>query len=445
MRLVSGIKSFLVLAIIAAMTAIVLVGLNIPKSDYSIPRAYEGIRYGIDISGGVSAVLTAPDGIVPTDDELDTVKGIIDTRLEGKQIYDKTVTVDKVNKRVLVEIPYKKGSEYGNPYDTIADIGATAMMSFREVDEDKFDPETGAYEMTDRIVLQGKDIVDAVAETNPETQLANVRLIFSDEGAKKFEEATERLVGQKIAIYLDDQMISAPIVNEKISGKDRAVITLGTSSQEESIIQAKELAAIIRSGALPFKLEAKDVNHISPIIGENALNISIYAGAVAILLVWLFMFLYYRVPGLVADITLLGQIAAIILVLVLSGMSLTLPGIAGLILTVGMSVDANVIIFERIKEEIRSGKTVNAAVDLGFKRAITAILDGNLTTLITAGVLYYFGTGAIRSFAITLGLGIIVNFITAIFATKIALTALSEIRVLRKPWLFGAKGGTANV
>ncbi|GAE89111.1 hypothetical protein [Acetivibrio straminisolvens] len=120
MRLVSGIKSFLVLAIIAAMTAIVLVGLNIPKSDYSIPRAYEGIRYGIDISGGVSAVLTAPDGIVPTDDELDTVKGIIDTRLEGKQIYDKTVTVDKVNKRVLVEIPYKKGSEYGNPYDTIA-------------------------------------------------------------------------------------------------------------------------------------------------------------------------------------------------------------------------------------------------------------------------------------------------------------------------------------
>lgn len=445
MRLVSGIKSFLVLAIIAAMTAIVLVGLNIPKSDYSIPRAYEGIRYGIDISGGVSAVLTAPDGIVPTDDELDTVKGIIDTRLEGKQIYDKTVTVDKVNKRVLVEIPYKKGSEYGNPYDTIADIGATAMMSFREVDEDKFDPETGAYEMTDRIVLQGKDIVDAVAETNPETQLANVRLIFSDEGAKKFEEATERLVGQKIAIYLDDQMISAPIVNEKISGKDRAVITLGTSSQEESIIQAKELAAIIRSGALPFKLEAKDVNHISPIIGENALNISIYAGAVAILLVWLFMFLYYRVPGLVADITLLGQIAAIILVLVLSGMSLTLPGIAGLILTVGMSVDANVIIFERIKEEIRSGKTVNAAVDLGFKRAITAILDGNLTTLITAGVLYYFGTGAVRSFAITLGLGIIVNFITAIFATKIVLTALSEIRVLRKPWLFGAKGGTANV
>ncbi|GAE89110.1 protein translocase subunit SecD [Acetivibrio straminisolvens] len=319
------------------------------------------------------------------------------------------------------------------------------MMSFREVDEDKFDPETGAYEMTDRIVLQGKDIVDAVAETNPETQLANVRLIFSDEGAKKFEEATERLVGQKIAIYLDDQMISAPIVNEKISGKDRAVITLGTSSQEESIIQAKELAAIIRSGALPFKLEAKDVNHISPIIGENALNISIYAGAVAILLVWLFMFLYYRVPGLVADITLLGQIAAIILVLVLSGMSLTLPGIAGLILTVGMSVDANVIIFERIKEEIRSGKTVNAAVDLGFKRAITAILDGNLTTLITAGVLYYFGTGAVRSFAITLGLGIIVNFITAIFATKIVLTALSEIRVLRKPWLFGAKGGTANV
>jgi len=285
--------------------------------------------------------------------------------------------------------------------------------AFREVDEDKVDPETGVYEMTDRIVLQGNDIESAVAETDPQTQYGIVRLIFSDEGAKKFEEATERLVGKRIAIYLDDQMISAPIVNEKISGKDRAVINLGFIDRNESIEYAKELAAIIRSGALPFKLEAKDVNHISPIIGESALNISI--------------------------------LAAIILVFVLSGMSLTLPGIAGLILTVGMSVDANVIIFERIKEELRSGKTVQAAIELGFKRAFTAILDGNLTTLITAAVLYYFGTGAVRSFAITLGLGIIVNFITAIVATKIVLNALSQIRVLRKPWLFGAKGGTANV
>lgn len=445
MRWSSGIKFFLVLAVIAAMTAIVFTGLKIPNTDFVIPKAYDGIRYGIDISGGVSAVLTAPDGITPTDDELDTVKGIIDTRLEGKQIYDKTVTVDRVNKRVLVEIPYKKGGEYGDPYETIADIGATAMLTFREVDEDKVDPETGVYEMTDRIVLQGNDIESAVAETDPQTQYGIVRLIFSDEGAKKFEEATERLVGKRIAIYLDDQMISAPIVNEKISGKDRAVINLGFIDRNESIEYAKELAAIIRSGALPFKLEAKDVNHISPIIGESALNISIYAGAVAIILVWLFMLLYYRVPGLVADITFLGQVAAIILVFVLSGMSLTLPGIAGLILTVGMSIDANVIIFERIKEELRSGKTVQAAIELGFKRAFTAILDGNLTTLITAAVLYYFGTGAVRSFAITLGLGIIVNFITAIVATKIVLNALSQIRVLRKPWLFGAKGGTANV
>ncbi|HOM02808.1 MAG TPA: protein translocase subunit SecD [Acetivibrio sp.] len=445
MKLSSGIKSFLVLAIIAAMTAIVLVGLKIPNSDYSIPKAYDGIRYGIDISGGVSAVLTAPDGVKPTDDELETVKEIIDTRLEGKQIYDKTVTVDKVNRRVLVEIPYKKGSEAADPYETIADIGATAMLSFREVDEDKVDPETGAYEMSDKIVLQGKDIESAVAETDPQTQLAVVRLIFSDEGAKKFEEATGRLIGQRIAIYLDDQLVSDPIVNEKISGKDKAVINLGTTDREESIVRAKELAAIIRSGALPFKLEAKDVNHISPIIGENALNISIYAGAVALLLVWLFMLLYYRVPGLVADMALLGQAAAVILILVLTGMTLTLPGIAGMILTVGMSVDANVIIFERIKEEIKSGKTVQAAVDLGFDRAFAAILDGNLTTLITAVILYYFGTGPVRSFAITLGLGVILNFVTAIYGTKIVLKALAEIRALRKPWLFGAKGGTANV
>lgn len=445
MRVKSAIKSFLILALIAAITAIVFLGFNVPGIKYTIGRAYDSIRYGIDISGGVSATLTAPEGVTPTDDELDTVKQIIDTRLEGKQIYDKTVTVDRVNKRVLVEIPYKKGSEASDPYETVADIGATAMLSFREVDEDKIDPETGTYIMTDRVVVQGSEIESAIAETNPETQMSFVRLVFSDEGARKFEEATGKLIGKKIAIYLDDQMVSAPVVNGKISGKDRAVIELGSYDREQSRTEAKELAAVIRSGALPFKLEAKDVNHISPIIGENALNISIYAGAVAIILIWLFMMSYYRVPGLVASIALLGQAAGVILILVLSGMSLTLPGIAGMILTVGMGVDANVIIFERIKEEIKSGKTVQAAVDLGFERAFAAILDGNLTTLITAVVLYYFGTGAIRSFAITLGLGVILNFVTAIFATKIILTSMAEIRALRKPWLFGSKGGAANV
>lgn len=445
MKASSGIKSILVIAIIAIVTAVVIAGFSVPGISFTMKRAYDQIRYGIDIRGGVSAVLSAPEEIVPTDDQLDTVKGIIDKRLEAKQVYDKNVIVDKVNKRVLVEIPYKKDATSLNPYETMADIGAMAMLSFREVDEDKIDPETGAFEMTDRIVVQGDEIVEARAETNPQTQLPYVRLVFSDEGAQKFEEATGRLVGKRIAIYLDDYMISAPVVNQKITGKDNAVIELGVYDHNQAMKEAKELAAVISAGALPFNLETKDINAISPIIGESALTISIYAGIVAMILIWLFMIMFYRLPGLISCISLLGQIMGIILVIALTGMSLTLPGIAGIILTIGMSVDANVIIFERIKEEIRNGKTVQSSVDSGFKAALTAVLDGNITTLITAAVLYFIGTGAVQSFAFTLGAGIVLNFITAIYATRIMLNTVSQIQGLRKPWLFGAKGGTANV
>lgn len=445
MKASSGIKCFLVIAAIAIVTAIVIAGFNVPGIKYKMDRAYDQIRYGIDIRGGVSAVLTAPEGVEPTDEQLDTVKGIIDKRLEAKQVSDKNVYVDRVNKRILVEIPYKKGSTGLDPYETMADLGATAMLSFREVDEDKIDTETGAYIMTDRIVVQGDEIVKALAETNPQTSMPYVRLIFSDQGASKFEEATGRLIGKRIAIYLDNQMINAPIVNQQITGKDNAVIELGSYDREQAMQEAKELAAVISAGALPFNIVAKDINSISPIIGESALTVSIYAGILAICLIWLFMMLYYRIPGLIASIALLGQTMALILVIELTGSTLTLPGIAGMILTVGMSVDANVIIFERIKEEINSGKTVQSAIGLGFEKAFSAILDGNLTTLITAVVLYFFGTGAVQSFAVTLGIGIVLNFLIAIWATKIMLDFMSGISVLRKPWLFGAKGGAARV
>ncbi|HPT90356.1 MAG TPA: protein translocase subunit SecD [Acetivibrio sp.] len=445
MKASSGIKCFLVVAVIAIVTAVVIAGFNVPGISFKMERAYDQIRYGIDIRGGVSAVLTAPEGVEPTDDQLDTVKGIIDKRLEAKQVYDKNVNVDRVNKRVLVEIPYKKDATSLNPYETMADLGAMAMLSFREVDEDKIDPETGAYVMTDRIVVQGSEIVEARAETNPQTGMPYVRLIFSDEGAKKFEEATGRLIGKRIAIYLDDYMINAPIVNQQITGKDNAVIELGVYERNQAMKEAKELAAVISAGALPFNLEAKDINAISPIIGESALTISVIAGIVALILIWLFMIMFYRLPGFISCISLLGQMTGLILVIALTGMSLTLPGIAGIILTIGMSVDANVIIFERIKEELRNGKTVQSSVDSGFKSALTAVFDGNITTLITAAVLYFIGTGAVQSFAFTLGIGIILNFLTAVYATRIMLNTVSQIQGLRKPWLFGAKGGAANV
>ncbi|MFZ5987992.1 MAG: protein translocase subunit SecD [Bacillota bacterium] len=444
MKASSGVKSFLVVAIIGVLTYIAFAGFSIPGMGFKLKNANDNMRYGIDIKGGVRAVLTAPDGVTPTTEQMETARSIVEKRLDAKQIYDKTVTIEKSTNRILIEIPWKNDEKDYDPQKTVLDgLGNTALLTFRKVDETKFDAETGQYEPGE-IILQGDDIVDAKPVTDPQTGGMDVGLVLSDAGAKKFEKATGEMIGKIIAIYLDDQMISAPRVQSKITGKDNARITLG-GDPEKSIDEAKNLSALIRAGALPFKLEARDVNSISPILGANALRVSQLGGLVALMIVWAFMLLYYRLPGVVACIALLGQVVGQILIIAFSHITLTLPGIAGIILTIGMSVDANIIIFERVKEEIRNGKTVQAAIDVGFKRAFTAILDGNITTLIAAAVLYVLGTGPIQSFALTLGLGVMLNFVTAIFATRIMLNTISGFSFGKKTWLYGVKGGAANV
>lgn len=444
----NGVKAFLVILVIGILTYITFAGISIDAWEYEIKKItnMESIRYGIDIRGGIRATLTAPEDKNPTDGEMETAKSIINKRLDAKRIYDRSVNIDKVNKRIIIEIPWKKDEKNYDPQKAIDDLGQTAMLSFREVDEAQRDELTGDYlPLDDKIILQGDEVVDARPEVDTTTGGSNVRLVLSDEGAKKFEEATGRLIGQKIAIFLDDIMVSAPTVQGQIAGKESAVITLNNPDLKSAAIEAKDLAATIKSGALPFELKAVEVNSISPSLGENALRIVAFGGMVAFIIVLIYMLLYYRLPGIISDISLIGQISTMLLFISLSNMSLTLPGIAGIILTVGMSVDANVIIFERIKEEMRSGKTVQAAIDVGFKRAFSAILDGNITTLIAAVVLYLLGTGSIQSFALTLSLGVILNFITAIFASRIMLRAISGPMAFKKLWLYGVKGGSAHV
>jgi preprotein translocase subunit SecD len=421
----NGVKFFLVILVIGILTYFVAFGapaLGIPS--------VKDMRFGIDIKGGISTTLypDLPEGQKPTAEELSAAREVIEKRLDFQGIYDRNITTERENGRIIVEIPYKPGEKDLNPQKAIDEIGKTALLTFQEVDESKTDA-VGNFLPTGKIIVEGKHVVNARVITDPTSGQAVVDLELNKEGAKNFAEATGRLVGQRIAIFMDENLIVAPVVNEMIPD-GRAVI-----SGQRDAKEAGSLADTIRAGALPFRLVAKELNSISPLLGEGALKVTINAGIVAFILVCLFMLLYYRLPGLLADIALYGLVVVQLLALSVLGISLTLPGIAGIILSIGMGVDANVVIFERIKEELRSGKTLKASIDHGFKRAFVAILDSNVTTLISAAVLYWLGTGAIRGFAVTLFIGVLLSFLTAITASRILLRSVSDIA--KNKWLYG--------
>jgi preprotein translocase subunit SecD len=396
------------------------------------------IRTGIDIRGGVSAILE-PDiakGSLSDQDidkGLESAKTILGKRLDAKNIFDRSINVDTGNDRITVEIPWAAGETNFNPQDTINELGKTALLTFQEVDRTLVD-EFGRYLPTGKIILQGTQVKDAYPAAD-ETMGWVVALELDPSGTEAFAEATGRLKDQPIAIFMDEQFISAPIVNDRIDGGN-AVITGQANATE-----AAELAATIRSGSLPFRLIATKVDSISPQLGEGAMNVAVNAGIVAFFLICLFMILVYRLPGLIANIALLGLVTLTILCIAWTGISITLPGIGGIILSVGMGVDANVIIFERIKEELRAGKTLRAAIEQGFSRAFTSVLDSNVTTLITAVVLYIMGSGPIKGFALTLGVGVVFSFLTAVTATKLTLQGVTGIKAFQNKWLYGVTGG----
>jgi len=251
-----------------------------------------------------------------------------------------------------------------------------------------------------------------------------VNLTLMPEGQRLFAEATERLIEQQISIYLDDYMISAPTVKSKIDS-EQCVIT-GMRTMADATLLANQ----INSGALPFALVTENYSTISPELGSNALNVMVLAGIVAFILICLALIFYYRLSGIIAAISLLFQVAGQIIMLTWPQFSITLPGIAGIILSIGMGVDANVIVSERIREELKSGKTIKSAVTSGFKAAFSSIFDGNITVLIVAFVMMYFGSGAILSFAYTLLFGIIMNFLAGVTATK-----LMTVSIVKNDWL----------
>lgn len=364
------------------------------------------IKQGLDLSGGAYIVYEA-EKENPTSDEMKSAISLIRGRLDRKG-YTEAEVAAQGSKRIRVDIPGVEDAD-----QAMEEIGQTAQLMF--VDPD------GVVLLTGSDVAEARKEVGATRQNGPSE--AYVSLTFTENGKKAFAEATSRLVGKQIAIVLDQGVISAPTVNTAITD-GKAVISGSFTAQS-----AEELAALIRAGSLPFNLKVLEMNNIGARLGASALETSILAGIIGTTLVLLFMAFIYRVPGLAADWALVLYVGLLLLTLSLLRVTLTLPGIAGIILSIGMAVDANVIIFERMKEELGAGKTVRVAIDAGFERAFPAILDSNITTIIAAIVLYFLGTGPIKGFAQTLIVGIILSMFTALFITRTLLKGLNAVGV----------------
>ncbi|QHQ60864.1 protein translocase subunit SecD [Anaerocolumna sedimenticola] len=371
------------------------------------------MRFGIDIRGGVEAIFE-PQGLDrnATEHELNTAREVIETRLDNENIADREVTVDKNAGYIIVQFPWKSGETNFNPEDAIAELGEMAELTFKNPDG--------------KVLIQGKDVENASPEVNKSNDIISgyqVALQFNANGAKLFEKATGDLIGEKMSIYMDNNLISNPTVQTKIAG-GKAVIT-GLESFEE----AKELADKINAGALPFSLETTNFSTISPSLGNNALNIMVIAGIIAFFMVCIFMIIYYKLPGVIACITLVLQMVLQMLSISIPQYTLTLPGIAGIILTLGMAVDANIIISERISEELKKGVSVRSSIRNGYKSAFSSVLDGNVTTAIVAVILMIFGSGSMLSFGYTLLAGMVVNLLVGVNVSKMLLLSFSDFRL----------------
>lgn len=375
---------------------VVIVLLTVLVSFLAVKPIQKGIRLGLDLKGGTHLVLNLLDTPeAKVDDQAVTgVINIINDRINQFGVTEPLIQREGA-RRIIVELPGLKDSE-----EAIKVIQMTAYLEFAD--------------QTGKVWLTGKDLKNARFVYDSQNRPV-VELEFNTEGTKKFAAATQANLGKPLIILLDKKVVTAPTVKDVIT-TGKAVIENIPSAEE-----AQRYAIALRSGALPVKVEIIENRTVGPTLGQDSIQKSIRAFAIGVAAVLLFMVGYYGLFGLVADFALVIYVLLVLGTLSALHATLTLPGIAGLILSVGMAVDANVIIFERVKEERRNGKTIRSALEAGFTRAMTTVIDSNVTTLIAAAVLYYLGTGPIRGFAVTLGLGIVASMVTAVIITKYVL------------------------
>ena len=382
----------------------------------------ENIILGLDLAGGVSITYQIKEDNPSEQDIRDTIQ-----RLQQRaDVYSTDSNVYKEGSdRISIEIP---GVSDANKI--LEELGKPGALEF--VDEDNYSKFASGQEY--ETLLTGSDVKNASAaiDNSGTVQEYVVQLAFNDEGTKKFADATTANVGKRIYIIYDGEVASAPTVQTAITGGS-AVIN-GMADDEE----AEQLAQTIRIGALPLTLEELRSNEVGATLGKDALSTTLKAGAIGMAIIAVIMIGLYLLPGFISVLALISYVVLMLLCLNGFNASLTLPGLAGIVLSVGMAVDANVIIFTRIKEELGKGASVKSAIDAGFNKALSAILDGNITTLIAAVVLYIMGIGSIKGFALTLGIGIALSMFTALFVTKHLLKAAFTLG-LQNPKLYGSK------
>lgn len=417
----SVVALILVILIVAGLSVMAINGIKI--GNFEVKKAKDLINLGLDLKGGVYVLLEAQTD--KTGDELKKImeqsKAIIVNRVDGLGVAEPNIQIEGEN-RLRIELAGLQDSE-----EALNMIGQTAQLQF--VDSEG------------KVILTGENVKDSQVQFANQSQAqigqnVMVSLELDKTGSEAFYEATKRLASSRgvIAILLDDNIISAPAVNDPIPD-GKAVIT-GDFTVEE----ASRLATLIRAGALPVEMKVLTTDVVGPTLGMDAFDKTVFAGLMAIVFIMLFMIVVYRVPGIVASISLIIYAFLTVYIMIFIKAKLTLPGIAGIVLSIGMAVDSNVIIYERINDEIRAGKTIRSAVDSGFDRALGTIIDSNVTTLIAGIVLTYFGVGAIRGFGVTLIIGIIAVMFTAVVLSKHILKIFLNVFDNLSNRAFGVRG-----
>ena len=407
---------FFAISVILILTAAYLGFFGINEiNGYHVKTFDENIKKGLDLKGGVSVIEQIDSKTKVDQNTMDRTILQLTQRVNKLGVSETTVVQEDKDK-IRIDIPGEKDTT-----KILTTLAKAGKLEFRNPDK--------------TVILTGGDIEEALALQNPDKPGEyEVSLKFNAAGTKKFAAATEKLVGQQMAIYMDEDLLTNPTVKTIINGGKASIDNMA------SLEEAKRIADTIKSGALPVTLKNISADVVGASLGSEALPDSIKAGVVGIAIVMLFMLFYYRIPGLIADIALLLFVILVLYTYTVVGVTLSLSGIAAFLLTVGMAVDANVLIFERTKEELKSGKSVKSSINEGFHRAFSSIIDSNMTALITGIILYTLSSGSVKGFALTLIIGILMSMFTALTVTKQLMKWAADIGWFNKPSSIGAFG-----
>jgi len=402
-------------------------GLAVP---WEPDRVFE-TKVGLDLQGGLRVEYQAlpVDGKAPRPEDLEVIRTIIENRVNSTGVSEPVITVQGSD-RIVVELP---GVSDPNAVRDL--VRQTGLLEFVPLGTTQKNPGDTIDEKQFPPLFAGTELSSATIATN-QTSGRVVTFQLKEQGAKLFADYTAAHIGQYFAIVLDHKVISAPVINSAIPGGNVEISQNGTIGGYP-LKEATQLVTVLQFGSLPFPIQELSNTTISATLGEQFLSQSLLAGFVGIMLVMLFMLIYYRLPGVIASFALVYYTLVVLAIFRLVPVTLTLAGIAGFVLSIGMAVDANILIFERMKEEMRVGKSLPAAVEAGFGRAWNSILDSNVSSLITATILYLFGSSTIRGFALVLILGVLVSMFSAIVVTRSILRAVVAQPWSRKAGLYG--------